>query len=62
MKMDKINDAIDTMVSGLMDKGATVPEIYGGICTMKRTLDTLLALDTIETLDRLRAERLEKTE
>ena len=61
MKMDKINDVIDTTVSGLMDKGATVPEIYGGICTMKRTLDTLLSLDVLDTLDRLRAERLEKT-
>lgn len=57
MKMKKVNDKIDKLVSSLMDEGATLPEIYGGICVMKRTLDTLVSLSAIETLDRLREER-----
>lgn len=57
MKMSKVNDKIDKFVAGLMDEGATLPEIYGGFCTMKRTLDTLVSLGVLDTLDRLRAER-----
>jgi hypothetical protein len=57
MKMKKVNDKIDKLVSSMMDEGATLPEIYGGICVMKRTLDTLISVNALETLDRLREER-----
>lgn len=58
MKMKKVNDKIDKFVNSLMDQGASMPEIYGGFCYMKRTLDTLVSLNAIETIDRLREERL----
>lgn len=50
-------EIIDHAVSELIDQGVKIDEIYGAICVMKRTLDTLLAAGVIETIDELQKER-----